>query len=1320
MSDDGLASYPLEVRRWTAALLRDEGDAMAAEWQPILESLFTRVEPAGRSTLIDDLLDTLPYIAHQIESGDEHYMSDHLWQLADNGWRHDVPYVVVSRAFRALRRVVNDALGRRDPRGEWIRAAYLAEDQIDDVRLRVSGHYHMFSEQRLRESEMLARFLLNNTQDAIFVVSIDTGDLVQVNASAVRLTGHPAGDLYKRALADLVVPEAAETVREALARCASGMPVRLEALLLVAADGRQVPVGMQVVQVRHEAATRLAQVSMRDLSIEAAVRREHEQEAAYLRAFAADSADAVMVFDPDDRIRFWNRGAEQMFGYTAEEILNRHVTLLMPPETAEQELHQLKALVERDGFVRNVESMRVTKDGRRLVCNITRTAIHDPATGARLGTTGVLRDVSEKRQLEQELSLQTRQLRIINRILEATARSLDRSETYRTIASQMEGLLPFDAMVLGMPEDSRLRVRVLAGDGFLIAGEEVTVGAVQTVCGRALARGEALRIADLEVHPDLGDDDRRLVAAGYRSVLVTPLVYGDAVIGALTLLHHAKGAYTDEDFSLLQHLAGHFAVILENARRFEEERKRSAQYELINRVGASAIASIGEVKQLLQTTVQTVQSDFGYFDVAMYEYDERAAIFRLQAQAGTRRAGLGEGYEQHADLGVFGEVLRAANSYIVRDTATDPHYYDPSPEAATVRSELCVPVRVGSQVLGVLDVESERTNGFDRLDQAALEALAGILARCIQVDQSLRKMRNLQAMRSNIMEAVPSALLVLDAELRVQFVNKRYLQFYDQSVEFILGRLCTEVFPPSLIHESNLLERIDHLRQRLEPSDLREVRYRDFRGAERVADVRLRIITEYETSIVVMLHDATQRAQRMTQMAQLREIGELMQGILDVERLVHAILTCITAGAGLGFNRAALLMLDRAEHRLVERERVGADTIEEAGRIWHDVSHKTRLSDFLEPADEDDDTEPAPPPDRPRREVRLTPADTPLAEWRSTVLLRGDRLPDMPAARALWELMGAPEVVAVPLVTGGALLGMILADNLFTGQPVTDEALNTLTAFANQAGLAIANAQAFGDLERSLDELRRTQEQLLRAEQLAGVGAVAAHVAHEIRNPLVSIGGFARRIQRKAEDTEYVRDRVAIVVKEVARLEQILRNVADFTAPGQPELAPADLNEVVREVLSLQQPVLEEHRIETATELAPDLPVLLVDADKIKQVVLNLVRNAVQAMGSDGTLTLTTQRAEAEGMARLEVLDTGPGVPPDRLEEIFNPFFTNKADGTGLGLAVSQKIVVDHGGTLTCECRPGEGARFVLRLPLAAAVDEVERRAAPEGDSNGA
>ena len=214
-----------------------------------------------------------------------------------------------------------------------------------------------------------------------------------------------------------------------------------------------------------------------------------------------------------------------------------------------------------------------------------------------------------------------------------------------------------------------------------------------------------------------------------------------------------------------------------------------------------------------------------------------------------------------------------------------------------------------------------------------------------------------------------------------------------------------------------------------------------------------------------------------------------------------------------------------------------------------------------------------------------------------------------------------------------------------------------------------------------------------RLEQLSAVGVLAAGVAHEINNPMTTILGYAKLLQEDHPDIAPLQ----LVVEEADRVQQIIRHLLDFSRQEPGVVSPADLNAAVERTLKLVAPQLRKRRIDVRKELA-EVPSVPVDVRRIEQVFVNLCANAAQAMESGGTLTVRT--AARDGRVAVEFQDTGCGIPADQVDRIFEPFFTTKGPGagTGLGLAISREIVVDHGGTLEVESKPGAGALFRVLL----------------------
>ncbi|HEY5676962.1 MAG TPA: ATP-binding protein [Myxococcales bacterium] len=236
-----------------------------------------------------------------------------------------------------------------------------------------------------------------------------------------------------------------------------------------------------------------------------------------------------------------------------------------------------------------------------------------------------------------------------------------------------------------------------------------------------------------------------------------------------------------------------------------------------------------------------------------------------------------------------------------------------------------------------------------------------------------------------------------------------------------------------------------------------------------------------------------------------------------------------------------------------------------------------------------------------------------------------------------------------------------------------------------------AMAQRLAARER---ELRAQGEALVRSERLAAIGRIAAQITHEIRNPLSSISLNAEELGERAPEARELCD---AIVREVDRLTAITEEYLRFARLPKPQFQRADLNEAVRDLLDFVRPELDAGRVHLSVSLQPALPRVHADVAQVRQLLLNLVRNAREAMPQGGSLRVTTRGGE--GCVEVEVRDAGPGIPRERMARIFDPFFTTKERGTGLGLAMAQEIAQEHGGHLSCESAPGAGTTFTLRLP---------------------
>lgn len=229
-------------------------------------------------------------------------------------------------------------------------------------------------------------------------------------------------------------------------------------------------------------------------------------------------------------------------------------------------------------------------------------------------------------------------------------------------------------------------------------------------------------------------------------------------------------------------------------------------------------------------------------------------------------------------------------------------------------------------------------------------------------------------------------------------------------------------------------------------------------------------------------------------------------------------------------------------------------------------------------------------------------------------------------------------------------------------------------------------------------DLQNSFEQIKRADRLSAIGELSASLAHEIRNPLASIDGATNLIESDQTPPEMRRASLGIIRKEVQRLNRLLTNLLDFARPRKPEFQAVHPDRLIEATIALINHSAQQKGVTLRKDVPPDVPAFQCDPEQMKQVVLNLGINAVQAMTRPGEIVVSARRDNSSVI--LSVRDQGPGVDEQDLDKIFNPFYTTKDTGTGLGLSVVYQIVTQHGGMVAAERNPAGGMTFSLTLPI--------------------
>jgi PAS domain S-box-containing protein len=300
--------------------------------------------------------------------------------------------------------------------------------------------------------------------------------------------------------------------------------------------------------------------------------------------------------------------------------------------------------------------------------------------------------------------------------------------------------------------------------------------------------------------------------------------------------------------------------------------------------------------------------------------------------------------------------------------------------------------------------------------------------------------------------------------------------------------------------------------------------------------------------------------------------------------------------------------------------------------------------------------------------------------------------------------------VGAPIRVKGKVIGFI---NVGSAQPDSFSSADgeRLLAFADQAAIAIENARLYQKEQDQLRDLKESQARLIQSEKMSALGRLTASIAHEINNPLQSVRSCLSLVEEELDEggsADVMKQDLQIAAEEVKRIVRIVRQLREFYRPAREGIEPINLHSILQNVLDLVNKRLQHGNVMVERRWAEDLPVVQANPDQLKQVFLNLIINAADAMPQGGVLRISTRLDKllkpggdmAVPAARLEFSDSGNGMSAEELSHLFEPFYTTKAEGTGLGLAVSHEIIQALMGKITCTSEPGIGTTFTIRLPV--------------------
>jgi GAF domain-containing protein/CheY-like chemotaxis protein/anti-sigma regulatory factor (Ser/Thr protein kinase) len=872
-------------------------------------------------------------------------------------------------------------------------------------------------------------------------------------------------------------------------------------------------------------------------------------------------------------------------------------------------------------------------------------------------------------------------------------------------------------------------------DHTLAVGEGVVGRAARD--RRSVETTDVLRDSEIELSPEART---RIESQGSRAIAAVPLLATDRVLGVLAIYHPVGFRLPAEEREFLETLAAHAAVALENARLFADARRRQQTAEALASVTQTLTGSL-DLRTVLASVADGVRELFGA-DGGAIGLVTRRGTMRLAA-----RVGLGADTLRHLVVipgqGLTGWVLRHGQPFCTADYARDPRIAQtliPEIEQAGIRGVLAVPVWLQDEVVGILYGFWSRPIEHTDEHVSLATGLARVVAFAVANARLYQEARDREAEARALFEVGRLISSTLDPD-----------RVFDRIVERVLELMHVRACAIFRLDTDGLLrhERGAGLSQKFvreiavalgdgtsgrSVAERRPVWTTEIVGSDMVRSDSVRRLVEHEgyraaLSVPIVAqgapfgclatywwepHDPTAaEVQTLTSLATLAAVAienarlydatrhqvEQLERLNHVNRAVSAslrlddVLDEITRAAGMLCDAplATVWLADETERILVRRAFHGAREIREQlpERL---VFGQGGVGVVAE-----------------RREVQLNvPVEAnPRIVARETLLAHG-----------------VHTFSGLPVMLGDRLLG-VLAVSGRVGRPhgPADEAL--LQALVGQAAVAIQNARLYEEAraheveaQRALDELRRTQEQLVRAEKLRALGEMASGVAHDFNNVLAVILGRVQLLQRKVEDSTF-RRWLAIVEQAALDGAQTVRQIQEFTRVRRDQpTQTVDLNQAARDAVEATRARWrdESHARGVEIHLALELgavPPVDGQALELREVVTNLILNAVDALPRGGRIRIVTR--EHAGRVEMSVADTGVGMSDAVRRRIFEPFFSTKGPrGTGLGLAMVYGIVSRHGGEVLVDTTEGVGSTFTIRLPVGRLPpSDVARASAP-------
>jgi two-component system NtrC family sensor kinase len=757
----------------------------------------------------------------------------------------------------------------------------------------------------------------------------------------------------------------------------------------------------------------------------------------------------------------------------------------------------------------------------------------------------------------------------------------------------------------------------------------------------------------------------------------------------------------------------------EMARLYQESEPLAAQIAAVNRI-TSAISSSLDIHDVYQTFFSELKAIVEFDRASLALLDASGENLTVEFLSGEAEDGLKVGTHLPLADSAQGYIMVAEKALLRRDLREEQSFTpDGEALAAGLLSDISAALVFKTRVLGVVALSSRKLNAYSGHDLEILRQVTGQLAVAIENARLFgelgRRLDEVQALFT-VGQSLVTTLnldevlgLIVDATLKtIPVAHKAVIHFLDETNgvlvpkavshhgqgagssarmrvgEGVAGRAVVEKgaiyvsdtrTDPRFVDSGTAVKSLLVVPMILGETVIGTLSV-DSGGMEAFTqdDERLLVMLANQAAIAIENARLYGEAKRADELAALNRIATAMVSTLDLDQVLTLAMQGINET--LRVEAGSLLLLGEAEGELVSRMTLCG---EKAVRGEMALSLGQGVAGWV------------------------------VQEGKPLLLPDTGQEGRLPSTTAQLLDVEARSVLCVPLVLREKTIGAIEVINKW-GSRFTEDDLTLLNSIAASVAIAIENARLYAEVKDFADELARSQAQLIQSEKLAATGKLAASIAHELNNPLQAVQSCVYLVADQTDPDDPNRQYLDIAREELDRMARIVGRMVDFYRPSDEGRIPTDVNALLENVVALVRKRLQQGGIEVDLELVPDLPLIIATGDHLKQVFLNVIINALEAMPQGGRLEMATRRVSERdarrkapadaGFVEIEFADTGVGIPAEHLNNIFDPFYTTKSKGMGLGLSVSYGIVERHGGQIQVESKVGEGTTFLVRLPV--------------------